>query len=272
MLRIVSTASTAWRSGQSLETLCRRVQEDAPADQAAVALLEGIGHRPAAGPAAEAGALEVLAYRLEGAGVGGLERQEGVGGPRPDPLGVGLLAANRAQRDDTALEPQGVEQLRDRRDLVRLAVDRALAERQPAPARPGADQVQRPALVAAAAGPADGLAVDRHHLALDPVRQGLRPAGEAGLERVRVDEHEHPPEGVVRGDAVRQGEEGPEPGLLAATVELDVLPALRAGDHRADRDREDVDQLMIAPARLTWVGEPGEARRQTFDHAGRLLP
>src|SRR4051794_31415995 len=152
------------------------------------------------------------------------------------------------------------------------ASPRSLAECQPALARPGADQVQRPALVAAAARAPPRLAVDRHHLALDPVRQGLRPAGEAGLERVRVDEHEHPPEGVVRGDAVRQGEEGPEPGLLAATVELDVLPALRAGDHRADRDREDVDQLMIAPARLTWVSKPGEARRQTFDHAGRLLP
>src|SRR4051812_12721795 len=98
---------------QGFETLCRRVQEDAPADQAAVALLEGVEHRPAAGPAAEAGALEVLAYRLEGAAVVGLERQEVVGVPGPDPLGDGLLAAHRVQRDDTALEPQGVEQLGD---------------------------------------------------------------------------------------------------------------------------------------------------------------
>ena len=34
-----------------------------------------------------------------------------------------------------------------------------------------ADQVQRPVIVAAATRPADGLAVDRHHLALDPDRQ-----------------------------------------------------------------------------------------------------
>src|SRR3954447_23479982 len=254
---------------QGFETLCRRVQEDAPADQAAVALLEGVEHRPAAGPAAEAGALEVLAYRLEGAAVVGLERQEVVGVPGPDPLGGGLLAAHRVQRDDAALEPQGVGQLRDRRDLVRLAVDRALAERQPALARPGADQVQRPALVAAAAGPADGLAVDRDHLALGPDRQRLRPAAEAGLERVRVDQHEDPSERVVRGDAVRQLEEGLEPGPLAPPVELDVLPALGAGDHGTDRDREDVDQLVIAPARLAGIAEPGEARRQTFHHAAR---
>src|SRR3712207_7600293 len=48
----------------------------------------------------------------------------------------------------------------------------------------------------------------RSHLAPDPARQRLRPPREAGLERVRVEEHEHPPEGVVRGDAVRQGQEG----------------------------------------------------------------
>src|SRR3954452_3979582 len=130
-------------------------------------------------------------------------------------------------------------------------------------------QARRPALVAAAAGPADGLAVDRDPLALGPDRQRLRPAGEAVLERVRVDQHEDPSERVVRGDAVRQLEEGLEPGPLAAAVELDVLPALGAGDHGADRDREDVDQLVIAPARLARITEPGEARRQTFYHAAR---
>ena len=116
-------------------------------------------------------------------------------------------------------------------------------------------------LVAAAAGAPHGLAVDRHHLALEPDRQRLRPCREAGLERVRVEQHEDPPERVVRGDAVRQLQEGLQPGLLAAPVELDVLPALGAGDHRADRDCRDVDQLMIAPARLARIGEPGEARR-----------
>jgi hypothetical protein len=211
----------------------------------------------------------VLAYRLEGAAVIGLQHQEVVGALGPDPLGDALPAAHRVERDDAAVEVQGVEQPRDRGDLVRLAVDRAPAERQPPLARPGADQVERAAFVATAAGAPHGLAVDRHHLALDPARQGLRPPGEAGLERVRIDEHEHPAEGVVRGDAVRQLEEGLEPGPLALPVELDVLPALGAGDHRADRDREDVDQAVVAPARLARVGEPREARRQTFDHLAR---
>jgi len=156
---------------------------------------------------------------------------------------------------------KGVEQLGNRGDLVRLAVDLALAERQSLITRPGADQVRRAVLVAAAARAPDGLAVDRHHLALDLALQGPRPSREAGLEGVRVEQHEDPPEGVVRGDAVRQGQKGLQPGLLAAPVELDVLPAFRAGDHRADRDRQDVDQPVIALARLARISEPGEARR-----------
>ena len=59
---------------------------------------------------------------------------------------MALLAAHRVQSDDAALEPQGVEQLGDGRDLVRLAVDRALAERQSPIARPGADRMQRAVL------------------------------------------------------------------------------------------------------------------------------
>ena len=50
---------------------------------------------------------------------------------------------------------------------------------------------------------------------------------------------------------------------------LKTFLALRAGDHRADRDHEDVDQLMIAPARRARIIEPDKARRQAFDHAAR---
>src|SRR5215218_8178417 len=47
------------------------------------------------------------------------------------------------------------------------------------------------------------------------------------------------------------------------------LPALSAGDHRADRDHQDVDELMIAPARLARILKPRKARCQALDHAAR---
>ena len=74
--------------------------------------------------------------------------------------------------------------------------------------------------VTTAAGAPHGLAVDRYHLALEPDRQRLRPSREAGLERLRVEQHEDPPEGVVRGDAVWQLQEGLQPSPLAPPVKL----------------------------------------------------
>ena len=82
-----------------------------------MALLEGVEHRPAAGPAAEAGALEVLAHGREGAAVVRLQRQEVVGALHPDPLGD-FLVAHRVERHDAAVDPQGVDEFRDRGDRV----------------------------------------------------------------------------------------------------------------------------------------------------------
>src|SRR3954462_10734662 len=73
----------------------------------------------------------------------------------------------------------------------------------------------------------------------------------------------------MRGDAIRQGQEGLQPGPLAPPIERDVLPALGAGDHRTDRDHQDVDELMIAPARLAWILKSRKARCQALDHAAR---
>src|SRR5688572_1520531 len=88
--------------------------------------------------------------------------------------------------------------------VISFDLPSALAERQPLLAGPGADQVQRPLRPAAVEGAAQRLAVDRHDLAVDGLGKGLGPGAEAGLEGVRVDQHEDPPEGVVRGNAVSQ--------------------------------------------------------------------
>src|SRR5689334_5350084 len=88
----------------------------------------------------------------------------------------------------------------------------------------------------------DRLAVDGYHFAREP-----------GLEGVGVDQREHAPEGVVRGDAVRKLQEGAEPSQLAATVERDVLPALGTGDHRAYGNHQDVAQAMLNLAVATRI-------------------
>src|SRR4051812_38598074 len=55
------------------------------------------------------------------------------------------------------------------------------------------------------------LAVDRHDLPVKRLGTGL--GAEAGLEGIRLDQHEDPPEGVVRGNAVSQAQER-QPSLL----------------------------------------------------------
>src|SRR3954464_15783571 len=182
--------------------------KDASAGQAAMAVVKSVESRPGAGAAAKAGTFEMSPYGLEGAAVIGLQRQEIVSTLRSDPRGNVLLAPHRVERHDGAVEMQGIEQLGNGGDLVRLAVDLALTEHQSLITGPGTDQMQRAVIVARAARAPDGLAVDRDHLALDLTRQGLCPAREAALERVRIDQHEAPPERIVRGDAVRQGQEG----------------------------------------------------------------
>jgi hypothetical protein len=136
---------------QGLEILDRRGHEDAPADQATVALVKVVEHRSPLPSPAQAGALEMLAHSHKGAAVMGLEHQKRVGTLGPDLRGDVLLAAHGVQRHDAALQVQGLKQLRNRDDFVRLAINRALAQRQPLTACPGADQVQRPMIVAATA-------------------------------------------------------------------------------------------------------------------------
>jgi hypothetical protein len=73
---------------------------------------------------------------------------------------------------------------------------------------PRADQMQRPLRSAAVERAAQGLAINRHNLPLEGLGTGLRPGGEASFEGIRVDQPEDPPEGVVRGNAVGQGQKG----------------------------------------------------------------
>jgi len=55
---------------------------------------------------------------------------------------------------------------------------------------------------------------------------------ETGVERLRVEQREHPSQGVVGRKAMRQRQQMAKPLLLAAAQALDVLPAIHADEHR----------------------------------------
>src|SRR5215208_1756922 len=78
--------------------------------------------------------------------------------------------------------------------------------------------------------------------------------------------HQHPTEGVVRGDAVRQGQEPGQPLVLAAAVERDVLEALRLAEHGADRDHQNVEQPVLDLPLAARVLDRLERGNQGFQH------
>lgn len=128
-----------------------------------------------------------------------LERQHILRAMLVQLLGNGLLAADRIDGDDAALEVQQFEQLRDGRHLVALAIDLALTQQEPHVGGPGADHMQWPAGIAFAAA-AYAFAVNRH--------RAVHLAGHLGqplladqLQLLGIEQTEYPGKGVMRGNA-----------------------------------------------------------------------
>jgi hypothetical protein len=103
------------------------------------------------------------------------------------------------------------------------------------------DQVQGRLALGPVEGASKGLAVDGDDLPLGRLVQRLDPAQEALLELVGVEPLEEAAEGVMRGDAVGQVQEGLEPVVLGVAEVLDVVPGVGPGDDGADGDGDDVE-------------------------------
>ena len=167
-----------------------------------------------------------------------------------DLLGDGLLAAHRVDSYQRAVEVQQLQQHGNGRDFVGFGVHRYLAQGQVLGRGPGTHQVQRPELCRT--GATQGLAVDGYMLDPQSGTDGLHPFPKASLERLGLEPIEDTLEGVVRGDAVGQLQEGAQPVAAFASEGHDLLPILGPGDDRAQSDDDDVLQAVQAP-----VGSPG---------------
>ena len=190
-----------------------------------------------------------------------LQRQHVVGLAGADGRGDALLAAHRVDGDDAALDRQQLQQRRNRRDFVGLLLGAHLPEQQALRARPGTDDVQRRAFGRARA--AHALAVDRHHIPrLDARRQRPQPGRDHLLQLIRIKPREHPRKGVVRGDAAGQLQKPRKPLALGMPELGDLVPVFGAPDHRADRDRQDVEQLVPAGALDARIAHAFEVFKQ----------
>ena len=250
-----------------------RAGEDPPAHQPAVAVVQRVKARAQQRAQRKGVGGKPIPYLRVGFPPVALEREQVVAASAHDLFGDRRLAGERVQADQAALEVETLEQVREDCQFPTLALGSLLRQDEPVLGRVGAHQVQgRPAALAVERAP-DGLAVDRHlprcHLGRPEDRS--HPAKERALECLRVDQHQHATERVVRGDAARQLEEALQPVPLAATVEGNVLEALGLADHGTDRDHQDVEQLVLDPPVAAWVLDLGELADQHLDHGFLLL-
>src|SRR5829696_7696279 len=131
-----------------------------------------------------------------------LENQQVVGPARQDLLGDCSLAAHGVQRHDAVLQCELVQQFRDGCDLIGRLMNTTLAQHEALLARPGTHQVQGGSLPPAIERAPERLAINGDHFTRKAVYERADPGREPALESIGIDEHEHTPEGIVRGNAV----------------------------------------------------------------------
>ena len=105
-------------------------------------------------------------------------------------------------------------------------------------------------------GAAQFLTINGHHLGGEQFGQRADPAQEAGLELGRIETGKDAAKGVMGRDAVRQGQEGREPGQLPVAEGLNLNPVVCTTDNGTDGDHQDVQQLMALAAVNTRVSDP----------------
>ena len=77
------------------------------------------------------------------------------------------------------------------------------------------------------------LAIQRDEGSLSELRDGSGPGQEALLKALGIEAGKHPAEGSVRGNPMRQGQEGLQPYLLALAKELHLLEPFPTGQEGA---------------------------------------
>src|SRR5262249_23767385 len=111
--------------------------------------------------------------------------------------------------------------------------------------RPGADRVQYAQTRPLLARVPQRFAVNGNVLEAHPIPDLLDPTHKAVLKGARIQLIEDTPEGVRRGDAMRQLQEPPEPRCALLGKQDNVTPAIAIGYDPADSEHQDVHQQMI---------------------------
>ena len=157
--------------------------------------------------------------------------------------------------DGGAFDVERSKQFRYGGDLVRLIFGLPLPQHQPGFGQPCAHGVNRRSTGGSVEAPTAGLAIygDVARLRLETQRQKLRPRTKDGAERLRIKRTEYGEEHILRGRAVGQLEESPQPFRIGFAPEFHGFGIVTAADHRHERGDDDGAQRIPDPFRSSWV-------------------
>ena len=194
-----------------------------------------------------------------------LQRQRVVAALGHDRRRRPALRAQRVRRHRPPLHVHQLQQLRQRRYLVRLAVHLHLRQRQLRLRRECLQQVRRRPFRGVLERPPQHLAVHRDHVA-EPVRPVLRQAQQRLLETCRVQQSEQPRERVVARNPVLKRQKLPQPPLRGASVVLHLDARASARERRQQRDHQHLVQVVAlgvaSPRVLNFL-----KNKQKFPHS-----
>src|SRR6476660_6437162 len=173
-----------------------------------------------------------------------LDRQYIIATSLDDRAGDLLLATDGINGDQRPVQIEHLQQGGDGRDLVGAFRDHHLAQGQVLLDRPGADDLQGVQAAFGAARTPLGLAVDGDVRQVQTAADLVQPGQQAALQGHRIEVVEEPFQGVVAGDTVGQSQEAFQPVVAFAGEGLDVLPGVAVGDHAAQGDDDDVEQVV----------------------------
>ena len=169
--------------------------------------------------------------------------------------GVIRFKAEASAWTGAAVQLQQRQSLLSAQDLV-AARGEALAYHQPGVGRPDVDQVQRRGLAPALVSPAQRLAIDRHDT-LQLAGEGGGELREGRLERLRLQEPEHPAEGVMARRTMRQLHHLPQHPELRLRELRHVGAVFRSAQHRRQRHEHQLQKIVPGVTR-SGIGNPSE--------------
>ena len=152
------------------------------------------------------------------------------------------------------MQIQQLEQLGNRRDLVGLLRRLDLTQHHAIRRAEGTDHVDRPFAFPSAVRSTQRLTIDGHYRAFRHVMAGLHPVGKRALQLLGIHQGHDPGQGVMARHSSHKITVLAEKVQLRVAKILDLIPTFSTTDHRTDRQKQDVRQLMLHFPGLAEVG------------------